>query len=123
MGPFLRFWVKDYERSSQILNRLPRDLIFTRQYRQALSSVSKNEVKKKVVPEILDSDSPREQIWKALIGCEANIEQESLALDSLKVGLDVGARVGAKETFLRQDLHLNEEEAVTRQTLRELMAS
>jgi len=38
--------------------------------------------------------------------------------------LDEAIRLrGAMETFLRQDLHLNEEEAVTRQTLRELMAS
>jgi ATP/maltotriose-dependent transcriptional regulator MalT len=100
---YLRFWVKDYERSTQILNRLPKDLIFTHQYRQALSAVSKNEVKKRVVPEIFESDSAREQIWKALVGCEANIDQESLAMDSLKRGLDVGARVGAKETFLKQD--------------------
>jgi ATP/maltotriose-dependent transcriptional regulator MalT len=100
---FLRFWVKDYERSSQILNRLPKDLIFTYQYRQALSAVSKNEVKKKSVPEILASDSAREVIWKSLVGCEANIAQETLAMDSLKVGLDIGARVGAKETFLKQD--------------------
>ena len=100
---FLRFWVKDYERSSQILNRLPKELIFTTQYRQALTAVSKNEVKKKVVPEIMATDIPREQIWKALVGCEANIDQESLAMDSLKIALDVGARVGAKETFLRQD--------------------
>jgi ATP/maltotriose-dependent transcriptional regulator MalT len=100
---FHRFWVKDYERSTQILNRLPKDLIFTHQYRQALSAVSKNEVKKRVVPEIFETDSAREQIWKALVGCEANIDQESLAMDSLKRGLDVGARVGAKETFLRQD--------------------
>jgi len=100
---FLRFWVKDYERSSQILNRLPKDLIFTHQYRQALGAVSKNEGKKKVIPEILESDSAREKIWKSLVGCEANIEQETLAIDALKIGLDVGARVGAKETFLRQD--------------------
>jgi ATP/maltotriose-dependent transcriptional regulator MalT len=100
---FLRFWVKDYERSSQILNRLPRDLIFTHQYRQALGAVSKNEVKKKVVPEILESDSAREKIWKSLVVCEANIEQETLAMDALKIGLDVGAQVGAKDTFLRQD--------------------
>ena len=100
---FLRFWVKDYERSTQILNRLPKDLIFTYQYRQALSAVSKNEVKKKTAPEILDSDSAREKIWKSLVGCEANISQETLAMDSLKVGLDIGARVGAKDTFLRQD--------------------
>jgi len=100
---FLRFWVKDYERSSQILNRLPKDLIFTHQYRQALGAVSKNETKKKVVPEISENDSAREKIWKSLVGCEANISQESLAMDALKVGLDVGAKVGAKETFLRQD--------------------
>ena len=100
---FLRFSVKDYERSSQILNRLPKDLVFTYQYRQALTAVSKNETKKKAVPEILKSDSAREVIWKSLVGCEAKIEQESLAMDSLKIGLDVGARVGAKETFLKQD--------------------
>jgi ATP/maltotriose-dependent transcriptional regulator MalT len=100
---FLRFWAKDYERSSQILNRLPKDLIFTYQYRQALSAVSKNEVKKKTVPEILDSDSAREKIWKSLVGCEANITQETLAMESLQIGLEVGARVGARETFLRQD--------------------
>jgi len=100
---FLRFWVKDYERSSQILNRLPKDLIFTHQYRQALGAVSKNEVKKKVVPEILESDTAREKIWKSLVGCEANISQETLAMDALKIGLDVGAQVGAKESFLRQD--------------------
>ena len=100
---FLRFWVKDYERSSQILNRLPKDSIFTHQYRQALTAISKNEVKKKVAPEILDSDSARDKIWKSLVGCVANIEQESLAMDSLKIALDIGSRVGAKETFLRQD--------------------
>ena len=100
---FLRFWVKDYERSSQIVNRLPENLIFTHQYRQALNSVSKNEVKKKVVPEILESDSARDKIWKSLVGCVANIEQESLAMDSLNIALEVGARVGAKESFLRQD--------------------
>lgn len=100
---FLRFWVKDYERSSQIVNRLPENLIFTHQYRQALASVSKNEVKKKVVPEILESDTARDKIWKSLVGCVANIEQESLAMESLKVALDVGARVGAKESFLRQE--------------------
>ena len=100
---FLRFWVKDYERSTQILNRLPKDLIFTYQYRQALSAVSKNEVKKKTAPEILDSDSAREKIWKSLVGCEADISQETLAMDSLKVGLDIGARVGARDTFLKQD--------------------
>jgi ATP/maltotriose-dependent transcriptional regulator MalT len=100
---FLRFWVKDYERSSQIVNRLPENLFLTHQYRQALGAVSKNEVKKKVVAEILESDSARDKIWKSLVSCEANISQETLAMDALKIGLDIGARVGAKETFLKQD--------------------
>jgi ATP/maltotriose-dependent transcriptional regulator MalT len=100
---FLRFWVQDYERCSQILNRLPKDLIFTHQYRQALNAASKTEIKKKVAPEILESDSARDKIWKSLVGCVANIEQETLAMESLKVALDEGARVGAKESFLRQD--------------------
>ena len=100
---FLRFWVKDYERSSQIVNRLPQDLFLTHQYRQALGAVSKNKVKKKVVAEILESDSARDKIWKSLVSCEANISQETLAMGALKVGLDIGARVGAKETFLKQD--------------------
>jgi len=100
---FLRFWMKDYERSSQIVNRLPEDLIFTHHYRQALGVVSKNEAKKKNVPLISETDSARDKIWKSLVGCEANISQETLAMAALKVGLDVGARVGAKETFLRQD--------------------
>jgi ATP/maltotriose-dependent transcriptional regulator MalT len=100
---FLRFWVKDYERSNQIVNRLPENLFLTHQYRQALGAVSKNEVKKKVVPEILESDSARDKIWKSLVSCEANISQETLAMDALKIGLDIGARVGAKETFLKQD--------------------
>ena len=100
---FLRFWVRDYERTSQILNRLPKDLLFANRYRTALSAATKGEVKQKDVPVILPTDSAREQIWKSIVGCTANIEQESLALDSLKLALEIGARVGAKETFLRQD--------------------
>jgi DNA-binding CsgD family transcriptional regulator len=100
---FLRYWVQDYERCSQILNRLPKDLIFTHQYRQALTAATKTEVRRKVAPEIFESDSARDKIWKSLVGCVANIEQETLAMESLKVALDEGARVGAKESFLRQD--------------------
>lgn len=100
---FLRFWVRDYERTGQILNRLPKDLLFANRYRTALQAATSGEVKKKDVPRILSTDSAREKIWKSLVGCTANIEHESLAMDSLKIALEVGARVGARETFLRQD--------------------
>lgn len=100
---FLRFWVRDFERSTQILSRLPKDLLFANRYRVALSAAQNSKQKARKVPEVLSTDSARERIWKAIVECSSNIDQESKALDSLKVALDIGSRVGAKETFLRQD--------------------
>ena len=100
---FLRFWMRDFERSKQILNRLPQGLLAANRYRTALSAASNEEQKVKEIPKVLPSDTARESIWKAIVKCSANIDQESIALESLRVALDIGARVGAKETFLRQD--------------------
>jgi len=44
----------------------------------------------------------REQIWKYLAEASEVIDQEHLALKHLKKALEIGAKVGAKETFLRQ---------------------
>lgn len=100
---FLRFWMRDFERSKQILNRLPQELLAANRYRTALSAAGNVEQKVKEIPEILPTDTAREKIWKAIVICSANIDQESNALESLRIALDIGARVGAKETFLRQD--------------------
>lgn len=100
---FLRFWMRDFERSKQILNRLPQELLAANRYRTALSAAGNVEQKVKEIPKILPSDTAREKIWKAIVICSANIDQESIALESLRIALDIGARVGAKETFLRQD--------------------
>ena len=59
---------------------------------------------KKVVDEIknLPTRTPREKIWKHLVEAELVIDQENLALKEMKKALEIGALVGAKETFLRQ---------------------
>lgn len=100
---FLRFWMRDFERSKQILNRIPQDLLAANRYRTALSAAGNEDQKVKEIPQALPTDTARESIWKAIVNCSANIDQESIALEALRIALDVGARVGAKETFLRQD--------------------
>lgn len=99
----LRFAVRDYDRANQILNRLPNDLLYANRYRLSLSAVSKGENKLKEIPGNLSATSPRDLIWKNLVLCSANLDKETVALDALKSALDIGSRVGAKETFLRQD--------------------
>lgn len=105
---FLRFWMRDYERAGQILNRLPTDLYFAKRYRVALKSVLNNEKYVRDLPQVLPSDSARDRIWKLIVECSAKIDQESLATESLSKALEIGAKVGAKETFLRQDIKILE---------------
>jgi ATP/maltotriose-dependent transcriptional regulator MalT len=50
----------------------------------------------------LPARTPREKIWKHLVETSEVIDQEQSALKELKKALDIGAAVGAKETFLRQ---------------------
>ncbi len=99
----LRFAVRDYDRANQILNRLPSDLLYANRYRLSLAAVSKGENKLKEISANLSATSPRDLIWKYLVLCSANLDKETVALDALKSALDIGSRVGAKETFLRQD--------------------
>ena len=50
----------------------------------------------------LPARTPREKIWKHLADAHEVIDQENLALKEMKKALEIGATVGAKETFLRQ---------------------
>ncbi len=50
----------------------------------------------------LPSTTPREKIRKYLAEAAAVLDKESQALKILRSALEIGARVGAKETFLRQ---------------------
>jgi len=68
---------------------------------------------------------PKSASAEALVALVKAAAAESADYQERFAAEDIEARkiVSIMETFLRQDLHLNEEEAVTRQTLRELMAS
>jgi LuxR family maltose regulon positive regulatory protein len=50
----------------------------------------------------LPTRTPREKIWKHLADVHEVIDRENIALREMRKALEVGATVGAKETFLRQ---------------------
>jgi DNA-binding NarL/FixJ family response regulator len=51
----------------------------------------------------LPNATAKDQIYRLLSETEENIDKEKMSLETMKKALDIGARVGAKETFLRQD--------------------
>jgi ATP/maltotriose-dependent transcriptional regulator MalT len=98
---FIRDWVKDDERLAILLKRVP-EQTFTRQIKLALDFRSG---KKSVSQEIkeLPSRTPKEKLWRHLADASEVLDQEKVALKSMKQALEIGAVIGAKETFLRQD--------------------
>jgi ATP/maltotriose-dependent transcriptional regulator MalT len=98
---FIRFSVNDDERAAVLIKRVP-EQTFTRQiqltldYRSGRKSIS-DDIK------ALPTRTPKEKLWKHLSDASEVIDQEKLAMKSLKLALDIGAVIGAKETFLRQD--------------------
>jgi DNA-binding CsgD family transcriptional regulator len=54
----------------------------------------------------LPEKTPKEQIYKKMAEAGASRDREKVALQAMEVALEIGARVGAKETFLRQDASL-----------------
>jgi LuxR family transcriptional regulator, maltose regulon positive regulatory protein len=97
---FIRFTVKDNERLGALLERAPK-LRFVKQIKLAYDErMGKKSVREEV--KNLPARTPREKIWKHLADAHEVIDQENLALKEMKKALEIGATVGAKETFLRQ---------------------
>lgn len=97
---FIRFTVKDYERLGALLERAP-NVRFVQQIRLAYDDrMGKKSVREDV--KNLPGRTPREKIWKHLANAHEVIDQENLALKEMRKALEIGATVGAKETFLRQ---------------------
>jgi len=98
---FIRDWVKDDERLAILLKRVP-EQTFTRQIKLALDFRSG---KKSVSQEIkeLPNRTPKEKLWRHLADASEVLDQEKVAINSMKQALEIGALIGAKETFLRQD--------------------
>ena len=97
---FIRYEINDFDRITPLLSRIPA----TRFARDIQLSVDAK-LGKRSLPENIEklpSRTSRERIWKFLSSAELVIQQEQLAITELKKALEVGAKVGAKETFLRQ---------------------
>ena len=97
---FVRYEINDFERAMPLLNRAPSALLV----QQIKFSIDEKLGKKSVRDDAknLPYRTPREKIWKHLADVEAVLDQEQAALKEMKKALEIGAKVGAKETFLRQ---------------------
>jgi ATP/maltotriose-dependent transcriptional regulator MalT len=101
---FIRFTVNDNDRLGALLERAPK-LRFVQQIQLAFDErMGKKSVQEDV--KNLPSRTPREKIWKHLAETHEVIDQENLALKEIKKALEIGATVGAKETFLRQSTEM-----------------
>ena len=97
---FVRYELNDFERVIPLLKRAQSSNLV----RQIQLSVDEKLGKKTTRDDAknLPHRTPREKIWKHLSEVEAVLDQEQLAMKEMKKALEVGATVGAKETFLRQ---------------------
>jgi ATP/maltotriose-dependent transcriptional regulator MalT len=97
---FVRLTVNDFDRLGVLLERAPK-ITYVQQVRMTYDG---HMGKKSAVIEgkNLPARTSREKIWKHLVETSEVIDQEQSALKELKKALDIGAAVGAKETFLRQ---------------------
>jgi len=101
---FIRYEVRDNERLLVLLQRAP-SMRFVEQIK---FSLDERLGKKSVAEDVkkLPFKTPREKIWKYLAEVGEVIDSENQALKIMKSALDVGATVGAKETFLRQSAEM-----------------
>jgi DNA-binding NarL/FixJ family response regulator len=97
---FIRFTMQDNERLGILIERAPKLRIV-----QQIKLAHDERIGKKSVGadvKSLPSRTAKEKIWKHLAETNEVIDQENLALKELRKALEIGAIVGAKETFLRQ---------------------
>lgn len=100
----IRRRMKDFDRLENLVERAPatRD---TQQFRMAVEEFRGLKRLTNLVEEAkkLPTKTPRDKIWKHLMDASLNIDIESIALPAMKLALIEGSKVGARETFLRQN--------------------
>jgi DNA-binding NarL/FixJ family response regulator len=101
---FIRNTMSDWSRVGILLERLPNFLLVERV--RSIYEVATGKTPTSYDVKKMPFGTPKEQIYKCLAETEGNIDRESLALESMRRALEIGARVGAKETFLRQDAQI-----------------
>ena len=101
---FVRYIMKDWDRVGILLGRLPEFLLV-----QRVRAIHDFELGKKpatFVAADLPERTATQQIYKLMAQTDENIDREKVALQLMGKALEIGARVGARETFLRQDASL-----------------
>jgi len=98
---FIRQEIKDHERLLVLLDRAM-DTRYVHQCRLVLYQIMGKKLPETQIQALL-SISPKQQLWKHMAQASADIDREALAVESMKKALSIGAEIGAKETFLRQD--------------------
>ena len=98
---FIKFTMGDWTRVGILLGRIPNFLLVERIRPLYEAAIGKEPSSYNV--KTLPSRNPKEEIYKLLAEAIENIDHESIALEHMRSALEIGARVGAKETFLRQD--------------------
>ncbi len=101
---FIRYTMNDWTRVGILIGRLPNFLLVDRIRPIYETSIGRAPTNYDV--ENLPSRNPKEEIYKYMAQADENIDRESLALGFMRSALEIGARVGAKETFLRQDARI-----------------
>jgi ATP/maltotriose-dependent transcriptional regulator MalT len=92
--------LKDFDRLENLINRAP-NIRHVRQMKMAVDEFRGRKAFREDA-KYLPSSAPRDAIWKCLMEVSINIESENIALPAMRKALQIGAEVGAKETFLRQ---------------------
>jgi ATP/maltotriose-dependent transcriptional regulator MalT len=98
---FIKFSLGDWARVGILLGRLPNFLLVERI--RAIYDETIGKVPSSYDVKSLPSRYPKEEMYKLLAEVEESIDQEAISLGHMRAALEIGARVGAKETFLRQD--------------------
>ncbi|CAN2183056.1 Transcription regulator LuxR, C-terminal [Candidatus Nanopelagicaceae bacterium] len=98
---FIKFTMNDWARVGVLLERLPNFLLV--EHIRAIYEVTIGKQPSVYNVAKLPANSAREQIYRNLALADENIDRQKDAIEHIKNALEIGSRVGAKETFLRQE--------------------
>jgi LuxR family maltose regulon positive regulatory protein len=101
---FIKFSMKDWDRVGVLLGRLPNFLLVERI--RAIYNFETGRKSEQFIVSNLPNETVTDKIYKLLAEAEENIDKESIAIEAITKALEIGSRVGAKETFLRQDIQI-----------------
>jgi DNA-binding CsgD family transcriptional regulator len=101
---FIKYTMKDWDRVGVLLGRLPNFLVVERI--RVIHADATGKKSPPFIPAKLPNATASEQIYRLLSEAQEDIDKEKIAVEAMRKALVIGARVGAKETFLRQDVQI-----------------